>query len=271
MLLIILLISSVTARDIILSAGVGGWTYEEMWNEYTSYKMYTENKIITTSSILTYFIQENGTLGIYDTGYSKWTAENYQSKIKNDFKIKALPLLYCDETQGACSNLTLRLNNLYNNMSGFIDDTVVKGIKYNWSGYSVDIEPVDTVDMTNVTNFILKWGKKLYDNNMYLSVWIGGGTPYNLTLLYNTSYIKLVTMDTYGLTYSQLIDVIAPTQDYMLDNNNVGFGLLTSNSITDIDLGSIIEWSLISGIDTISLWASKIPPEWYIGLHSFIL
>lgn len=273
---LIFLLNNVNSKEIILSSGIGGWSYDELWSEYTAYKSYAEMNIITTSSILAYYIQENGTLGVYTTHYPEWNGEQYQSFIKENLKLKALPCLYCDATIGACSNLSYRLNNLYENMDEFINETIRRAKMYGWEGYSVDLEPDDEVDTTNVTHFILKWARALHDNDMYLSVWIGGDTPYNLTQLYNSSIIQLITMDTYGQQYEQVIDTLAPIQISMIESSHLGFGLLADfdpGELSDdinIDIQDIVEWSILANIDSISVWASHIYPEWYSSLHYFI-
>lgn len=282
-LLGVFLLCCVFGKEVVLSTGLGGWTQQQLWSQYTSYKAYADIGIITTSSVLAYYIAENGSLAVYTTRSSMWPAEIYQATLKNDLGLKALPCLYCDATIGNCADLASRLNNLYNNMTGFIDDTISRGKQYGWDGYSVDFEPDTPVEMEQVTNFILEWGKALQENEMYLSVWIGGNVPYNLTQLYNSSYVKLVTMDTYNLSYDEVINVVAPLQTSMYDVNNLGFGLLTNyqtnnkssrnryNQTEGPDMVGIVSWSLLTGAEPLSLWASHIPPEWYGALYTYVL
>ncbi len=266
-------------KEVILSSGIGGWSSDQLLNQYYAYKTYSNMNIITTSSILAYYIEENGTLGVYNTGDVNMNGEQYQKKIRDELQLSALPCLYCDATIGSCTNLSSRLNNLYDNMDLFINDTITRALVNNWNGYSVDLEPDDNVDTSNVTNFIVSWSNALNVHNLYLSVWIGSDTPYNLTILYNSTLIRLITMDSYGMNYKETINLLAPIQTTMFDSHNLGFGLLTNynekqlndeDDDDNFDLKDLLNWASLSNVDTISIWASHIPPEWYTHLNTYL-
>ena len=276
MLLLLLIFNQVYSNenDVILSSGVGGWTHEQLLNEFTTYKTYRNLNLISISSILTYYIEENGTLGVYNTGSNMWTSETFQEYIGSEIKIVTMPTLYCDATlkSSLCSNLSSRLNNLYENMDLFINDTIVRAQKYRWYGYIVDLEPGpgDIIDSQNVTEFILKWARALEKYNLILSVWIGSTTPYNMSLLYNSTIVQLITMNTYNLNFDQIINVLAPIQIQMMNVNKLGFGMLTNYNSNNTNIFDIINWSLVSHVSPISLWASHIEPEWYEALSYYL-
>lgn len=268
---------SVNGRDVMLSSGLGGWTHTQLWNQYTSFKAYNDMKIINTVSILAYNLQENGTLGTYSTNDTIWTSETYQQFLKQQLNIKAIPCIYCDATIGMCSGLSDRLENLYLNMTLFINDTIQRAIRFGWDGYIVDFEPDDEVNSTKLTDFIIQWGNTLFENNVTLTLWIGGNTPYD-NRIYNSSILNLITMDTYSDTYENFVQIAAPLQTSTIDITKMGFGLLTNyytgklfGKVTDdSDIMQIIRWSIVSNSGSLSLWASHVPPDWYESLQIYL-
>lgn len=113
-------ITSIDSRDVILSAGIGGYNTKALQDIQSSFRSYAELGIITKSSILAYNINENGELGIYSTASHIIDAEQIQQMVGHDINIKAMPCVYCDETQGMCNNLKSILNKLYSHREAFI-------------------------------------------------------------------------------------------------------------------------------------------------------
>jgi len=266
------------SREVSLSAGIGGYNHSQLWSEFTAFKAYRDIGMITTASILAYYIAEDGSLAAYETGDSTWSTEQYQQDMTTKLKLNSAPCIYCDATIGNCQGLSQRLQNLYANEQAFITDTLNRAKMYNYSGYFIDLEPDDQVDPTNVTDFIINWGSALNDYGLTLDIWIGGNTPYDMNRLYNSSVVNLVTMDTYNTDYETFINLAAPLQTSMTDITKLGFGLLTNygrefknniNSTDVTDISGIVAWSVLSKVNQLSLWASHIPPEWYAPLIAF--
>jgi hypothetical protein len=261
-----------------ISSGLGGWTHDQLWSQYTSFKAYKNMNLINTISILSYNLQENGTIGVYQTNDSYWNAESYQQFLKQKLGIKATPCIYCDATIGMCPDLSSRLENLYLNSSGFINDTIYRANIYGWDGYIVDFEPDSTVNTTKLTDFIFDWSEQLETNGLSLTLWIGGNTPYD-DRIYNSSKINLITMNTYSQSYEEFISVAAPLQTSVIDITKLGFGLLTNyytkksfgNVTDDSDIMEIIKWSILTKSGSLSLWASHIPPDWYEALQLYLM
>ena len=269
----LVVICTFEATDIILSAGIGKWSRQQMHSQYTTFKAYKEIGLITTASILTYELSDEGTLESYQG--EDGNAESFQYAIKKDLGLKALPCLFCDATIGACSNIASRLEKLYANESSFIADSLIRAKKYNWDGYSVDFEPDGFVNSTKLTNFMLNWAKILKNNGLTLSIWIGGPTQYDTAiLLNNTNLINLITMSTYDKKYQDFITLAASLQTSSSNIFGVGFGLLTYstnlNTISDDDIVAICHWMKISKVITISIWAASIPPSWNDALLHFL-
>jgi hypothetical protein len=282
-LLVLLAIAGLPqAREVILSTGLGGWTHDQLWRQYTTYKAYSDMHIVTGSSVLAYFLSENGTLGVYSTSDPQWSAEEFQQSLKRDLNLKALPCLYCDATIGSCSNLNDRLEAMYKYQDKFIWSTIDTALRYRWDGYYVDFEPDGAVNGTKLTDFIITWGKALQNAGVTLNVWIGGPTQYNMNALLNASAVNLVTMDTYTNSYSSFINIATPLLTSMSDIKRLGFGLLTNygsqftnksfgtSLYDDNDMVPIARWVSLVGIQPLSLWASNIPPEWYEPLLSYV-
>lgn len=274
-----MIIYPIITKEIILSSGVGKWSTDELWNQYKAYKLYSEIGMITTASILVYHLTDNGTMGVYETNVTEINAEDYQLLIKKDFNLKALPCLYCDATIGACANLSYKLEKIYLRENEFIQESIIKAQKYGWDGYSVDFEPDTPIDSQKITTFVLNWANKLNKNGMRLSIWIGGPTQYIMNQLYNSSIINLITMETYNQNYEQFIETTTRLEIASVNLSNIGLGMLTyaqgsskGNVILNEnnDLLNITNWLKIAKIEILSIWASTIPPSWYIGLMNFI-
>lgn len=276
-LLSLLLIVKIYARDVILSAGIGDYTYQELWELTTSFKFYKSINAISSSSILAYYLQDNGTLGVYNTAVNNYDGEDYQRSLLQ-YNLTAYPCLYCDSTIGMCSNLSQRIQNMINNKEIFISDSINRALSNGWDGYYVDFEPDSPVNATSLTEFILEWSLALNNYNLTLNIWIGSDTPYDTNLLYNTTHLKLSTMNTYDLDYEEFINTVAQLQRDQFESSRLGFGLLTNygksnmtdNYINGTTLQFISQWSRLTNADSLSLWASHIPPDWYEPLISFL-
>jgi hypothetical protein len=265
-----LILSLCHAKDVILSSGLGNYTDSQLLQQYTAYKAYKDIGLITTSSILLYNLNQDGTLGYYNTS-SNITSKQYQRSLKSELGLKAMPCLYCDSTIGMCSNFSSRFANLYANMSTFIKSTIIEAIEYDWDGYYVDFEPDTAVDSTQITDFVLAWTFELKIYGLVLNLWIGGNAPYD-DRIYNSD-ILLTTMNTYGSDYSDFISIASALQTTTINISNLGFGLLTNYGDTNDTSGSyidqIINWSILTKSNSLSLWASHINPDWFFALNKF--
>jgi len=297
---LIFLLSSyfVHSRPVILSSGLGNYTDQQLLQQYTSFKAYNDIGLITGTSMLIYNLNEDGSLGMYNTS-SNMTSEQFQSMLKINLGLKAYPCLYCDATIGMCSNLSSRLDNLYKNIDSFITNTILTAKMYNWDGYYVDFEPDTMVNSTQITNFILLWANQLNAYNLQLNLWIGGNAPYD-NRIYGNNNLILTTMNTYGSNYNDFIQIAAQLQVSMFNITKLGFGLLTnygtirhfhfwkthifahlitepnktnaikyfSNDANNIK--KIINWSILTKSNSLSLWASHISPSWYYALCKYV-
>lgn len=270
-LILLILFDIVVARDVYLSSGLGNYTDSELWSQYTSFKAYKDIGIITGSSILLYNLNEDGTLGKYNTS-ANISAEQYQFMLKNNLGLRAMPCLYCDATIGMCSNLSSRLNNLYQNMDEFIYSTIKVAYENNWDGYFVDFEPDSEVDPKNLTDFIIEWSKVMKENKLELNIWTGEG--YYDNRIFNNTNLTITTMDTYNAQYKSFLEIASTLQVKMKNINNLAFGLLTNYGYKTNDLSndimSIIDWSILTKSNSLSLWTSHIPPDWYISLKKYV-
>jgi hypothetical protein len=259
-------------NQVILSAGIGNYSLLQLDQQYHAYKTYTDIGLISGASILVYELSNEGMLNEQQTNDPNLSAEKFQSLLKIQLKLTALPCLFCDATIGACANLSYRLEKLYTNQTNFMIDSLSRAINHGWDGYFVDFEPDGMVDMYKITNFIMMWGKFLYRHNLSLNVWMGESSPYNMTLLYDFPYVNLITMDTYVSTYDQFI-TIASSLQISTDISRIGYGLWTyapNGIIDEKDMIAISEWLVLTKTSMVSLWASTIPPSWYTGISNFI-
>jgi len=265
MLIIFLLIITVYTKEIILSAGVDKYSLKGLEEQYSLYKLYKNYNLITGASILAYYLSENGTLETYNNG------EELQYSLKINLNLTAYPCLFCDSTIGACDNLNSRLEKVYLNEKYFFDQSIFKAKKYRWNGYYIDFEVNSFVDYNKLLDFILKWSKILYFNNLKFNLWIGD-TYYNMSLLYNNKYINLISMTTYLKPYDQVKLIV---NGYNNITTNMMYGLLTyqpDNPSIEIiypnnELDNII--NLFNDTEIISLWASNIPKSWYNSLRNY--
>ncbi len=255
------LIATSIAKEIILVSGVANLTRQELDAQYITYKTYAELGLITTASILTYGLGDNGLLDIYPTGNPDYSAENFQLSLKCGLSLKAIPCLYCDAT--ICTNLSSRLEKLYSQESFFISDTITRAKSYGWEGYSVYLEPDTLIDNQKLTSFILTWASNLNKQGLLLSVQIGGSIQYQLDRLCSSNIIKLVTMDTYS---GKSINVGGHPHTNTVNIENMGFSLLTS--VQNITV--VMNWLKIIKAQTVSVWTFPIPPSWYELLLSFV-
>jgi hypothetical protein len=276
---------------------------------YDAFNAYRRMGVITDSSILTYSIGLNGMLDPYNTSkLASQSIEQFQHSLTL-IDIPASPCIFCDETIGACKNLGTRLQKLYDNQDNFMQDSVNRATKYRWSGYTLDIEPVDYVNGTKLTTFVLEWADYLQKYDLVLSVWIGGDTVYGMDRLYGgPNNLQIFTMETYTSTY---VDFIKQANLELISINNasrLGFGLLTSissanqtldheidqiigsinmngknsmridNKVTDLDfmwmsesdIGKVVDWVDVTKAGSMSIWATHIPPAWYAALKRYV-
>jgi hypothetical protein len=252
------------------------WTDKQLDEQYNYFKIYKEMNLITDSSILAYVINMNGSIGLNPT-YSTVNAEEYQYKISNNLKLPAYPCIFCDATIGFCNNLNERLLNVFNNQKYFIDDLIFRSIKYNWSGYTIDFEPDGSIDSVKSTNLIVDLANQLNKYNKKLYIWtnfyINSLYPFNMSHLIHHNNIIFITMNTYNLNYDLFINEASNAMINSRSLNNIGFGLLTydnSKIINEDSISKIINWLNIFNTSTISLWASKIPPNWYIPINNYL-
>jgi hypothetical protein len=273
--LLFILWHNVGAYDVILSAGIGGYNESELVRQYNSYSAYAEINVITGSSILAYYLDENGDLATYKTGDKNWSGEAFQQSIGKDLGLKTFPCLYCDETINLCSPLSPRLEKLYAHQDDFIKKSIVRALEYGWDGYYVDIESGHQLNQTKLTDFIVEWGRQLANNQLKLNVWIGSTTKYDNQRLFNSQIgLGLTHMDTYDCSYDEFIN---KGQELMISVGNsttYGFGLLTNYPKTDVDLNRGFDSNLTLSISwstrikaTLSLWASHISPLWFESLQ----
>jgi len=288
-LFLLMLLNNANANEVILCAGIGNYTHEQLWKQYTAFNTYSSKKIITGSSILLYNIDTNGFLCPYETNDNVWNGEIYQQYIKNNTGLKSYPTVYCDCTIGMCTNFNERIEKTYLNIDYFITDTINKALKYNYDGYMIDFEPDTQVNSTLLTDFILKWNSALNIYNMNLILWIGGDTVFDNRIFNSTLKLKLCTMETYDNDYNTFISNADALQVNINNVSNLGFGLLTNyglfqnsnlkkylitNDIKDtpidpINLYEIINWLKLSNT-FLSLWTSHIHPLWHLPLYNFV-
>ena len=265
-------------REVILSSGLDGWDRDKLKKQFNAYAAYKNMNIITASSILVYEIDEYGNLDTYNTTEPHLQAEEYQQSLQG-LGLKSYPCIYCDATIGNCQNLGDRLKLLFSHQQNFINTTIERAKKYNWDGYTIDLEPDQEVDPKQVTDFILDWANALEQSGMSLYVWVGGNVPYDDRLLDTKNNIKLLTMSTYSSSYDEFIQSGADQLISMRNSSNLGFGMLTSlipgsmcpiYNIDDDTMKKITTWSRTTNTLGLSLWASTISPSWFNGLKFYL-
>lgn len=284
MFTLFLCVCTTAGAERILFSGLDGWTHEKVEKQYNMYRSYSSMGIIDSSSILAYYLDDTGGLGRFQTIDETTTGEMFQKKIKYNLGLKAYPCLYCDATIGGpCTNLTDRLEKVYARKKEFIVDSINLAHKNGWDGYSVDFEPDGPVNSTTLTDFMMDWTTALNANGLTLYVWIGGPTSYDMNRIFEgPKGMKLLTMSTY---YATLHTIFIQMASYSIENINylsrLGFGLLTysngamhdynrnfswpnDNDETDKN----IMWAANLNLTTYGLWASYIPPAWYVPLKN---
>src|SRR5579872_4178719 len=222
-MLYLIFLPIVLANEIILSAGVGNYSRLSLEDQYSAYRTYSEIGIVTGSSILAYELSLDGMLEEWETFDPNVSAEQFQQIIKEHFHLKAYPCLFCDETIGACYNLSYRIDNMIRNQTRFIKDSIERAKCFNYDGYIVDFEPNFPIDTNGLSLMILEWDKYLHQNNLSLWLWIGYGAPYDLKMLTTSSHVKYMTMNTYVNTYTDFINVASHMQNqYTIEK--LGYG-----------------------------------------------
>lgn len=209
-----------------LSAGLGGWSHDDLTSQFNKFKYYKEKNIITSSSVLLYYFNEDGTFGNWDTNAPDWSSKQFQRDIKTKLSLKAYPCFFCDETIGNCKPLDKKLGSVIANKQNFIASTIVEAKKYGWDGYSLDMESFSALDR-GLTQFVIDWGKALDENGMQISIWVGGPTAYNMTELAASPYIhSIVTMNTYSSSFDSFQYQAQALLDQGVKAERAGFGLL---------------------------------------------
>ena len=265
----------------ILSSGLNNWTSEQLGQQYDMYQSYSKLGIIDGSSILVYYLDDWGNLATFQTADVMCTAEQFQEKVKKELRLKAYPCLYCDATIGGpCANLPDKLEKLFGKQDAFIASSIEIAKKYGWDGYTVDFEPDGDVNSTALTDFMFNWAYHLNFNGLALHVWIGGPTQYEMDRMFKgPSGMKLMTMNTYFAGTKSFFQVLAsyPIQS-INDFSRLGFGLLTYSNVMnkpwvkrsgldEVDeTDQSIMWVKSLNFTTFALWASSIPPAWWVAL-----
>lgn len=280
-LFLINLVFVAVAREIILSSGLDSWDHQQLLKQYNAYNTYANQGIVTASSILVYGIDPNGYLNQYNTTDPTISAEQYQVSLQK-LGLRSYPCIYCDATIpiSRCKNLNVRMERLYEHKHHFINDTIQRAIKYNWNGYTIDLEPDHKMDSLKVSHFIVEWASRLKEYNLTLYVWIGATTVFNLNILSEAMVdIKMITMDTYTDNYNAFIGQAGNTLIASSKPQNIGFGLLTNvdqiknkkgTFLNESDMINLASWTKISTAKSLSIWASIIPPQWFKGLKEYI-
>lgn len=267
-----------------MSAGLGNYSQIPLLEQYEVFKTYAKMKIISTASILTYFINENGSIGVYNQNDTV-NAEDFQYFIKNETELKALPCIFCDSTIGACNNFSYRIQNLLKNQESFIDDSIYRAKKYGWEGYSVDFEAGYSILYNELTDFVVKWAHALKKEKLILSLWIGDPSIYNYTTLFNEP-LQMITMSTYNTDYNDFT-YIAKNLLSATNVSDIGFGFLTKaasgrEAINSTEFSRIIDWLINTSIttlkntsndistNTISIWSSYIDDSWYKVMYEYL-
>uniref|UniRef100_A0A6C0E0J9 GH18 domain-containing protein n=1 Tax=viral metagenome TaxID=1070528 RepID=A0A6C0E0J9_9ZZZZ len=267
----LLLLLNIVSANVILSSGLTNWTNQQLTFQYNLYKTYKSMNIITGSSILVYEINENGEMDTYKTN-NNVSAEEYQYRLKKELGLKSYPCFFCDTTIQMCGGqgFSERFEKLYKNMSGFIDNTITKAIKYDYDGYYLDIELSTVIDKNKLTHFVNTWSKALKQINRTLNIWIDGYlSSYNSTMIYDNNDILLTTMNTYDTTFDIFLSQVALNIG-KIDNNRLSFGFLTYDSVMNsVEIDKIIQWCKIFKPYSLSLWASTIPLSWYQSIRNY--
>jgi len=263
-------------RSILLSSGLYNWTDKQLEQQYNYFSVYKRLNLITESSILTYVINIDGMIELIPTN-SQIDAEQYQYNISRSLNLPAYPCIFCDASIGFCSGFDDKINAVFKNQQRFIDDLINRSIKYNWSGYTIDFESDRSINGTLTTNLMIQLAKNLNIYNKKLYIWINYGVdviePFNISHLMNIHNIVLLTMNTYNNDYNMFIDVAASMIIHSKSFDRIGFGLLTydrSQVISEDILFKIITWLKVVNITLLSLWASTIPPNWFLPLNNFM-
>ena len=273
MFLTTILLLNIVSANIILSSGLTNWSNTQLSYQYNLYKSYKDMGLITGSSILVYEIDDEGQVNTYKTLNNTVSSEDYQYILKKELGLKSYPCFFCDTTIQMCGGQDFinRIEKLYKNMSGFIDDTIRRALKYEYDGYYLDIELSTVIDFNKLTHFVNLWTYSLKKINKTLNVWIDFSlSSYNATMLYNNNDVLMTTMNTYDTTYDMFLTQVG---QYVgkTDNRRLSFGILTyEHVIGSVEIDKILQWSKIFTPFSISLWASTIPLTWYQSLKNYL-
>jgi len=92
LLLLLIFIYCAIGKDIILFAGIGNWSDQYLYNQYSAYRAYANMEMINTASILTYFLNTDGMMGVYQSDIDNHTCEEFQYTLKKRFWIESIAM-----------------------------------------------------------------------------------------------------------------------------------------------------------------------------------
>jgi len=248
-----------SSKDVLLSSGLMNWDREKLMTQYNAYQLYKDMKVISAASILVYNINENGELDTYKTNDTVVDAEGYQQLIQDNIHLKSYPCIYCDATVGFCSGLNNRLSKLYAKKMEFIWNLTSKIRLFHWNAIVVDFEPDTDIDWRLLTNFLIDVAAALQVVHVPLLVWVGSGTPYDLTL-YRTNNLHVISMDTYVDSYVAFVHAAALLFSQTNNITRTGLGLLSSNCMSEADMLQTVLWIQVCKVPLISLWSDNPNP-----------
>ena len=271
MLSLLSMISIVSAKEIVLSAGLKDFTDQQLAEQYQRYENYLP--FITASSILVYEIGLNGTLQHYNISSKEYTAETYQQSLKKNLGLKSYPCIFCDSTlNGICDNIDLRLNNVLKRKEEFILESIGLAKKYEYDGYYLDLEGVTNVDQYLLTDFVNQWATAIAPYHLKLRVWIGPGTPFLLEKLLENCYTEIASFDTYTDDYQTFVNQASKYFNQICNKSHLSYGLLTYDTTlaTKNTIHDIFEYITDIDVGSVTFWASTLPGHWLGTLKTFL-
>jgi hypothetical protein len=274
--LIFMIVNCYSLKSILLSSGLYKWSDKQLDQQYNYFSVYKKLNLITEASILTYVINTDGMVELIQTN-SSIDAEQYQYNISKNLNLLAYPCIFCDASIGFCSGFDDIINAVFKNQQRFIDDLIERSIKYNWSGYTIDFEPDRSINGSLTTNLMVQLAKKLDIYKKKLYIWINYGVnviePFNISHLMTIHNIVLLTMNTYNSDYNLFIETASSMIIHSKSFDRIGFGLLTydrTQVISEDSMMKIVAWLKVVNISLLSLWASTIPPNWFLPLNNYM-
>jgi len=274
--LIFMIVNCYSLKSILLSSGLYKWSDKQLDQQYNYFSVYKKLNLVTETSILTYVINTDGMVELIQTN-SSIDAEQYQYNISKNLNLPAYPCIFCDASIGFCSGFDDIINAVFKNQQRFIDDLIERSIKYNWSGYTIDFEPDRSINGSLTTNLMVQLAKNLEIYKKKLYIWINYGVdviePFNISHLMTIHNIVLLTMNTYNSDYNLFIETASSMIIHSKSLDRIGFGLLTydrTQVISEDSMMKIVAWLKVVNISLLSLWASTIPPNWFLPLNNYM-